>query len=185
AAAFQFWCPGVYSDYQERLSTLFRRRPDLERIFPRSIFPTAAFNFGPRVCTYKHRDVLNCPYGWCGIHPLGHFDHTRGGHVLLWEAGLMIECPANWWMGIPSGSITHGNSPVGAHETRVSFTQYCPGGLLRYVENGLRTESEFAEEDPAGFQAMLAGKETRWMEKLALLSNYNDILSELATGALM
>ena len=43
AAAFQFWCPGVYADYHRRLSTLFQRRPDLERIFPRSIFPTAAF----------------------------------------------------------------------------------------------------------------------------------------------
>lgn len=88
----------------------------------------------------------------------------------------MIECPANWWMGIPSGSITHSNSPVGGHETGVSFTQYCPGGLLRYVDNGFRTEAEVLAQDPAGFQAMLAQKETRWMEGLALLSHYNDIL---------
>lgn len=101
---------------------------------------------------------------------------------MLWEAGLMIECPANWWLGIPSASITHSNSPVGKHETRVSFTQFCPGGLLRYVDNGFRTEQQFKEEDFEGFLEMCARKETRWAQGLELLSNYNDILKELGLG---
>ncbi|KAK0191924.1 hypothetical protein F5146DRAFT_999182 [Armillaria mellea] len=47
-----------------------------------SIFPCAAFNFGGNVWTFRHKDILNCPFGWCAITSLGQFDPTVG---VLWE----------------------------------------------------------------------------------------------------
>ena len=66
-----------------------------------------------------------------------------------------MELPANWTMLILSATITHGNTPVSNHETRVSFTQFCPKicprGLLRFIDNKMRTEAQFQAQDPEGY----------------------------------
>ncbi|KDR76661.1 hypothetical protein GALMADRAFT_22471, partial [Galerina marginata CBS 339.88] len=138
SSSFQMWAPNVFSYYKERLQKLFNHMPALHRIFPRSIFPAAAFNFGPSVCTYKHRDIYNCPFGMCAIQALGRFDPGRGGHIVLWEPKLVIEFPPGSLVLIPSATITHSNTPVVEGDERASFTQYCPGGLFRFVDSGYR-----------------------------------------------
>ncbi len=47
--------------------------PELQRNFPNSIWSAAAFNFGPRTVTRRHRDCANVPFGWCGVTSLGDF----------------------------------------------------------------------------------------------------------------
>lgn len=128
--SFALWNTLVYDYYLRYLKTLFEKMPELRRIFDRSVFPTAAFNFGPNVWTYKHRDVLNCPFGWCAIQALGRFDPTKGGHLVLWELGLVIEFPPGSLILIPSATTTHSNTPIAEGDVRASFTQYCPGGLF-------------------------------------------------------
>ncbi|RDB20133.1 hypothetical protein Hypma_012874 [Hypsizygus marmoreus] len=176
SAGFQLWAPNVYRYYKDHLDPLWARMPELRRNFPRSIFPSAAFNFGPNVWTYRHRDSLNCPFGWCAIQALGDFDPTRGGHLILWELRLVIEFPPGSLVLIPSATISHSNVPVQGGDTRASFTQYCAGGLFRYVDNGFRTEKEFEKEDVAGFRQMCKLKETRWTMGLGLLSKFDDIV---------
>lgn len=88
-----------------------------------------------------------------------------------------MEFAANWTLLILSATITHGNSPVSKHETRVSFTQFCPGGLLRFVDNKTRTEAQFQAEDPEGY-AKMCEKATRWEKGLKKLSKYDDIVVE-------
>jgi hypothetical protein len=156
--------------------------PQLRRNFARSIFPSAAFNFGPNTWTFKHRDSLNCPFGWCAIQALGHFDPKAGGHLILWDLKMVIEFPPGALILIPSATLTHSNIPVQEGDARVSFTQYCAGGLFRYVDNGFRTESQLAEEDPAAFAHMLDLKKTRWQMGLGLFSTLDGLLGGAEQG---
>lgn len=151
---------------------------DLERIFPPhiSIFPTAALNFGPNVWTYQHRDILNCPFGWCAVQALGRFDPTKGGHLVLWEPRLVVEFPPGSLVLIPSATITHSNIPVAQGDTRASFTQYAPGGLFRYVDCGFRLEKHLKKQDPELHQTLLNSRPNNWRVGLDLLSKVDEII---------
>ncbi|KIM35213.1 hypothetical protein M413DRAFT_48192, partial [Hebeloma cylindrosporum] len=137
---FALWNSLVHGYYLRYLKILFEKMPELQRIFERSVFPAAAFNFGPNVWTHKHRDVLNCPFGWCAIQALGRFDPTKGGHLVLWELGLVVEFPPGSLILIPSATLTHSNTPIAEGDVRASFTQYCAGGLFWFVDYGFRKE---------------------------------------------
>ncbi|KAJ7082219.1 hypothetical protein B0H15DRAFT_803320 [Mycena belliarum] len=45
-----------------------------------------------------------------------------------------------------------------AREKRASFTQYTPGAILCFIDNGFRTEGNFAREDPVGYACMCQSK---------------------------
>ncbi|KAG6896248.1 hypothetical protein C0992_009509 [Termitomyces sp. T32_za158] len=159
---------GVHADLLQRLL----KNPDLERLANFA----SALNFPPNAWTYRHRDSGNCPFGFCAIQALGHFDPTRGGHLILWEAGCIVEFPPGALVLLPSAMITHSNVPVQKGDSRASFTQYAPGGLFRYVDNGYRTEGELKQQDPEGYQRMLDMKEGRWVMGLGLFSKLNDVV---------
>ncbi|RXW18566.1 hypothetical protein EST38_g7287 [Candolleomyces aberdarensis] len=175
---FSMWAPDVYQYYRQRLDDIYKYMPELPRNFTRSVWPCAAFNFGPQVCTQSHRDCLNCPFGWCAIQALGIFDHTRGGHLVLPDLKLAIEFPAGAIILIPSATLTHANTPVQPGERRISFTQFCAGGLFRFVDNGFRTEQDFEREDPEGYEKMMKEKEGRWNMGIGLWSTLEEILAE-------
>ncbi|KAJ7206770.1 hypothetical protein GGX14DRAFT_396703 [Mycena pura] len=178
SAMLAFWAPRLYQYYRDcnaKLDpTLGKPRP-----FRRSVFAAATFNLGPNVWTFKHRDVLNLPFGWCAITALGDFDHTKGGHLVLWELKLIIEFPPGATILIPSATIAHSNVPVDRTEHRCSFTQYTAGGLFRYADNGLRTEAELAVEDPEMYDKLLAEKDVRWQKGVDLWSTLEELV-ELA-----
>ncbi|KAJ7676313.1 hypothetical protein B0H14DRAFT_3101988 [Mycena olivaceomarginata] len=129
-SAFALWAPRLHEYYRTQDTKLRQHLPHLPRIFPHSIFSCAAFNFGPKVWTFRHRDVQNVPFGWCAIQSAGNFDATKGGHPRLFPAGALIL--------LPSATITHSNIPVQEGDTRTSFTQFTAGALMRYVDNGFR-----------------------------------------------
>ncbi|KAJ7037287.1 hypothetical protein C8F04DRAFT_952936 [Mycena alexandri] len=176
SAAFNLWAPKVYRYYRDHDERLRERFSDLDRNFPKSVFSAAAFNFGPNVWTFKHRDVLNTPFGMCTVTAMGPFDATKGGHMILWELKLVIEFPAASTILIPSATITHSNLPVQDGDERASFTQYTGGGLMRYVDNGFRTEKELAAQDPAEYERLAELKGTRWEMGLGLLSTVDKLL---------
>ncbi|KAJ7066859.1 hypothetical protein B0H15DRAFT_958294 [Mycena belliarum] len=177
AAVFALWAPRVYNHYHERDTELRGRFPHLPRIFPKSVFACAALNFGPDVCTYRHRDSQNAPFGWCSVAALGKFDPTQGGHLVLWDLNLVVEFPPGATILIPSATIAHSNVPVNtnAGEERASFTQYTPGGLLRFVDNNFRTEAAFESEDPEGYARMCEGKAQRWQMGVGLMSTVAEL----------
>ncbi|KAJ3966393.1 hypothetical protein EV361DRAFT_774759, partial [Lentinula raphanica] len=94
------------------------------------------------VRTFKHRDFLNWPFGWCAITALGNFNPSRSGQLILWELKLVIDFPHAATVLIPSAVITHSNTPLAEEDTRMSFTQYTAGPIFRWVENGCMTEKE-------------------------------------------
>ncbi|KAI0040532.1 hypothetical protein FA95DRAFT_1502701, partial [Auriscalpium vulgare] len=140
----------------------------LHKAFKDSVFPTATFNFGPQALTKPHRDFRNIPYGWCAITALGNFDHTKGGHLVIWELGLVIEFPAGSTILIPSAIFTHSNTPLQAGETRQSFTQYCAGDLVRWQAYGYRTEERLRAEDPELKRQLDEQLPTRWRKAVDL-----------------
>ncbi len=90
------WAPKLHEFYRKELDDLLKSNPDLRRNFSNSVWAATAFNFGPRTCSLRHRDFANLPFGWCSITSLGDFDPTKGGHLVLWELGLIIEFPPGY-----------------------------------------------------------------------------------------
>ncbi|KAG6809553.1 hypothetical protein H0H92_015830 [Tricholoma furcatifolium] len=176
-AAFNLWAPKVHQKFCDHLGPLFQDHTYLRRIFPRSIFPGAAFNFGPNVFTVAHRDSMNLAVGWCAIQALGNYDPTKGGHLVLPGLRLVIEFPPGSLILIPSATVTHLNIPICEGECRVSFTQFCSGGLFRYVENGFRTDNQLLKEDPKKSAKLSILRETRWHEDFQLYSLLSDCVA--------
>ncbi|KAJ7925712.1 hypothetical protein B0H13DRAFT_2229609 [Mycena leptocephala] len=166
SAAFAMWALRLYRYYHEHDTKLHKHLPHLHRIFPRSVFSCAAFNFGPNVWTFKHRDVLNLPFSWCAIQAAGPFDPTKGGH--LFPPGALIL--------IPSATLSHSNVPIQAGDKQISFTQFSAGGLFRYVDNGFRTEEELAAADPGKYERMMELKSSQWQMGVDLFSTLDELL---------
>ncbi|KAG6905636.1 hypothetical protein DXG01_001482 [Tephrocybe rancida] len=161
-AAFNFWAPNIHKLYHDTLNLLFKGLPYLRRIFPCSIFPAAAFNFGLNIFTKAHRDTMNLPVGWCAIQALGKFGHMKGGHMVFPCLKLVVEFPPGALILIPSAMLTHTNIPVQEGDCHVSFTQYCAGGLFRYVENGFQTDAQLLKDDPGEHERLRLVKDTQW-----------------------
>lgn len=149
------------------------------RNYPGSIFACASMNFGPRVRSFIHRDSLNLAFGWCAITALGDFDPTVGGHLILWDLQLAIEFPPGSTILIPSATLTHSNTAIRTHETRLSFTQYTAGGMFRWVDNGGQTEKELKASDEGRYKEMLKLKPLRWKMGLEMYSKVDDLLESI------
>lgn len=167
--------PRLYDYYRLRQSGVLGHDPTLHPNFVRSVFACSAFNMGEKVTTRSHRDCMNCPFGQCAVTAFGHYDYTKGGHLVLEEAKLYIEFPPGSLILLPSATITHANTPIQDGETRQSFTQYTPGGLFRYYDNGFRTESQLFEEDEEEYWRVMEQKETRWEMGLGLWSTLKEL----------
>ncbi|KAK0197705.1 hypothetical protein F5146DRAFT_1016387 [Armillaria mellea] len=166
STAFSLWSPRLFRYYEDRVNRLHEHL-GTTRPFPRSIFPCATFNFGGNVWTYNHKDVMNCPFGWCAIIALGRFNPSLGVHLILWELKMVVEFPHAATVFIPSATITHSNTVPAPGDERVSFTQFY---------NGFRMESELREQDYEAYQQMLADKDTRWEQGLGLYSTVEELL---------
>ncbi|KAL1739111.1 hypothetical protein HDZ31DRAFT_49910, partial [Schizophyllum fasciatum] len=133
SSVFATWAPLLFAYYAEHMAALFQNDPSLVRNFTRSIWACITVNFGPRTVTFKHRDFGNLPFGWCAITALGRFNPDTGGHLVLWECGLVIRFPPGSTVLIPSAIIHHSNTRIARNERRYSVTQYSAGALFRWV----------------------------------------------------
>ncbi|KII87540.1 hypothetical protein PLICRDRAFT_69864, partial [Plicaturopsis crispa FD-325 SS-3] len=117
---------------------LYAYDKSLKLNFPNSVFPAATFNLGPESVSIDHVDSGNIANGMCPVHSLGRFDYTKGGHLILWDLKLVIEFPPGSTILLPLSTLRHGNTTIQEGEERMSFTQYCAGGLIRWVKYGFR-----------------------------------------------
>lgn len=170
----------MYSYYAKETASLYENDPSLRPPFPGCVWPACTFNLGPNVCCFGHNDSPNVPQGWCAVWALGKYDPRFGGHLILEEFNLIIEFPPGSLILIPSSTIRHGNTPVRPDETRFSFTQYCAGGLMRWVHQGF--VPQWTLSDSARKEAY--GKDgERWREALQMYSVYEELESDhRATG---
>ena len=137
--------PKLHRYYVDHLDALLQHDCELYRNFYNSIWSSMTINFGPRTYCKQHRDFNNLPFGICSIYGAGTYNSKEGGHLVLWEAGLVVEFPAGSTILIPSAVLTHSNVPVPKESTRYSITQYTAGGLFRWVEHGFQSEESYWE----------------------------------------
>lgn len=176
SSAFKSWAPNLHGHYAENLDDLLKAHPSLRRNFPNSVWAAATFNFGPKVVTKKHRDYANLPYGWCAVTALGDFDPTKGGHLVLWDLGLIIEFPPGSTILLPSAAISHSNTPISRTESRSSFAQYSAGGLFRWAAHGFQKDSEFFKGKSAEERETIAQENAaRCKLGLSLLSTLEEL----------
>ncbi|KAL0562366.1 hypothetical protein V5O48_019721, partial [Marasmius crinis-equi] len=114
-AAFKLWAPRLYGRYKTTADAVrhHSRTSHLPWNFsPENVFAAAAFNFGGKVRTFKHRDHLNWAFGWCAITALGEFNPKKSARLVLWEFKLVINFPPGSTVLIPSAVITHSNTRI-------------------------------------------------------------------------
>ncbi|KAL1674014.1 hypothetical protein EV122DRAFT_282434 [Schizophyllum commune] len=136
------WAPVLFAYYARYCELLSNHLPDIHFNFPTTVWAAVTINFGPRTISLRHRDYANLAWGWCPITALGRFNPDAGGHLILWDLGLVIRFPPGSTIAIPSGLLTHSNTAVGARETRYSVTQYTAGAIFRWVDQGYQTKEE-------------------------------------------
>jgi hypothetical protein len=167
---FQTWNPTVHALYVLTLDALTHDyNPALQRNFLRkfSAFAAATLNFGPSTVTFPHIDALNLAWGWCTVTALGFFNPDHGGHLVLWDLRLIIRFPPGSTILIPSAILRHSNIGIPPTETRYSFTQYTAAGLIRWVDNGFKSNLSVAEEtrNNGAAQAERArARRSRWQD---------------------
>lgn len=175
-AVMATWAPKLYHYYVDRLGKLHAKDSNLHRNFSSSVFEATTYNLGPRTACYRHRDFSNLPFGLCAVTALGDFDYTKGGHLVLWEAHLVIEFPPGVTILLPSAIISHSNVPVADNEQRLSFTQYSAGGLFRWVDNHFQRAADYkATLKGDALVAYLAEEKARWKFGLGLLSRLDEL----------
>lgn len=162
------YTPRIFKRTQLRLRALQHRHPSLRFNFKNSVYPATSFNFGPATVCFTHTDTENDTCNWCHIVALGTYDCDKGGQAVFPDLKLVIRFPCGANMLIPSAILRHGNTPIGPQEKRMSLTQYCAEGLIRWVECGFRTVKMLEVESPEEYRKYLAGLGERTRESCKL-----------------
>jgi hypothetical protein len=157
------------------MNKLRESNPDLCPITEDTVFAACTVNFGPRVKTKVHKDVKNLPWGWCAITALGTFNPDEGGHLILWDFGLVIRFPPGATILLPSAVVYHSNVPIPPGQERGSFTQYSAGSLFRWVDYGFKLVPERLRE--VGRKEFLDQNKARWVKGVGLFSEVHDAVS--------
>lgn len=173
------YAPLIHANMAAKLRALVERHPSLRFNFCNSIYPATSFNFGPATVCVDHTDAQNDPCNFCHITALGDFDPSLSRLIILHDAKLIVRFPPGSSILIPSTIMRHGNTPISLHETRMSLTQYCAGGLLRWVECGFRTVGNLAKEDPRGSAAYRANLRERASRCAQLFSTLGSLPLDL------
>lgn len=137
---------------------------------------------GPLTSTWPHTDSHNLAFGWCAITALGNFNPDRGGHLILWDLGLVIRFPPGSTILLPSALLTHSNIPIDANEVRYSIIQYSSSGLFRWIYNGFKSDKDFlATASPAEKKKRDEDCKARWGNGLRMFSMWKDIKSRYSS----
>ncbi|KII90794.1 hypothetical protein PLICRDRAFT_107066, partial [Plicaturopsis crispa FD-325 SS-3] len=173
--ALAFYGPKIFQDISKTTEKLHRRHSHLRRNFSNSIYPTMTFNFGPATVCFEHTDSGNGPVYWCAVTPGGSYNPKLGGHLILFDLKLIIEFPPGSTILLPSGSMRHGNVPIQEGETRMSITQYCPGGLTRWVRYGFKTADALGKDR---VDKIIGDGHKRWRRALRKFSRVDDLCQD-------
>ena len=139
--------PRAYDHMRRGIRALQQHQPWCRPIFRSSAYPTASVNLGPTTVTADHNDCTNYPGLPCSITPFGDFDCDRGGHLYFWDLKLIVRFPPGSTILLSSAGLRHGNIPIQPGEKRYSFTQYCVGGLMRWIAHGFQPAKSISNDE--------------------------------------
>ncbi|KAE9394141.1 hypothetical protein BT96DRAFT_828130, partial [Gymnopus androsaceus JB14] len=140
---FKCFASNMFGLYRDNLNILFASNPKLTHWFKTSVFAGISFNMGPFTITWPHTDNHNLAFGWCAITALGKFDPDKGGHMILWDLGLVIRFLPGSTILIPSALLTHSNISIQLEEEHYSIIQYSSLGLFHWIYNGFMSNKDF------------------------------------------
>jgi len=163
------------------MDKLFTHHAGLEHNFRNSAFPAISFNCGPRTVALQHTDYGNLSHGICALTALGSFDHSLGGHLILYDLKIIIQFPSGSTVLIPSGCLSHGNTPIQEDETRMSIAQYASGGLFRWVAYGFRSAKTLIQTEAGRELKKAIDMESgeRWRIGLGMFSTDSELANDV------
>ena len=172
--------PVQFRFFSSCVNRTFKHYPHLTYNFPNSIFPAASFNCGPRTVSLDHTDFNNLSHGLCALTALGDYDHTVGGHLILFGLKLDIQFPVGSTALIPSGCVSHGNTPICEGEIQLSIVQYAAGGLFRWVTYGFQSAKTLLKIQASRKLKKWLDKEAGewWREGLAMFSKVGELQAD-------
>lgn len=177
---FATFAPQVYAFYQSNMELLLKWNPNLRRDFPSIVFAACTINFGPFTISFPHIDSGNLAFGWCVITALGKFNPDLGGHLILWDLGLVLRLPPGCSVLIPSAILTHSNVPIQQGETRFSIIQYSAGGIFRFISNSYRSDIKFEREATLEeIKERDRSREWRWRAGLEMFGTWSDLQRQI------
>ncbi|KAJ3925567.1 MAG: hypothetical protein NXY57DRAFT_906902 [Lentinula lateritia] len=179
SAALATWFPRCYKEALHQKQQLHALRPKLQFNFDNSVYSCMTVNFGPWTWTYIHTDSKNDPCLPCAVTSGGKYNWKLGGHMVLWDFGIVLEFLPGTTILLSSAFLHHLNIPVSMGETRVSVTQYTAGSIRRWLEYGGRTEEAFEVEDPEAYAVEMARHSSRWMEAMSMYSTIEELKAGL------
>jgi hypothetical protein len=157
------------------------RRPYDDQL---GVFPCLSVNLGLQSTSSPHTDDGNLAQSWCSITPLGLFNPKKGGHLVLWDLGLVIDFPPGSTVLIPSALILHSNTSIRPGETRFSIVQYAAGGLFRWVNNGHMTEADKLAKTPMkGPDLCETEQKLRWEKAVNMFTKVEELTDDLLNNA--
>ncbi|KAJ6501534.1 hypothetical protein C8R47DRAFT_970289 [Mycena vitilis] len=140
------YCPDAFQALKAQKDDFLKYNPDAIYPSDASVFSAATFEFGG-----PHRQTApgGAPnrYGassWAVLTALGKYSHHRGGHIILWDLGLVITFPPGTTILLPPSIIRYSFVKVGEGEHRYSLLQWAGAGIERWFHNGRRSDLEFA-----------------------------------------
>jgi hypothetical protein len=122
SALFEAFSPNSFGLARTLTDALFDANPTLRRPLP-GAWTNISFALGPQTVTPPQRLPSTVRWCWIAITALGTFNPQRGGHLILWDIGRVLEFPPGTTVLIPS--LLHFSiSCIQPGETRYSITQY-------------------------------------------------------------
>ncbi|KAJ7024934.1 hypothetical protein C8F04DRAFT_968427 [Mycena alexandri] len=138
---FEQAAPVVYADVQAKVRQL-QDRLNLETPFRSSVFTTSEIIFGD-VPNLSHKNSDASFYAFEAITSFGDYDSDERGGIVLWDDDRVIPLRSGATAVFPTGSKPYSLVPVAPHETRVIFRQFCHASVLRWVDKGGRSDTQF------------------------------------------
>lgn len=172
---FQFYAPKAYEHCRSNVKSLLDHHPELERPFTNSVYTTFTANMGPSSATTNHVDPHNGAQTFCAVTSAGPYNYKKGGHLVLYDLGLIVEFPPGWTAILPSATIRHGNTRIQKGEKRYSITQYISGNLFQWVRHKFRLAKDVPEVERA---ALDGDSEQRLRDAYGLFSKVGDLAKD-------
>ncbi|KAJ7678252.1 hypothetical protein DFH06DRAFT_934933, partial [Mycena polygramma] len=108
-----------------------------------SVFSAATFELGGPHYQASSRPDRHDSTTWSVLTALGDYAPLHGGHLIVWDLGLVIAFPPGATILIPTGVLRYSFVKVRPGERRYSLVQWAGSGIGRWFRNERRTDLDF------------------------------------------
>ncbi|KAJ7701599.1 hypothetical protein B0H16DRAFT_1348124 [Mycena metata] len=141
------FCAAAFDALTAQKQEFLQHHPDALYPCDSTVFSAITFELGGPHCRgFGGSADRHQAETWSVLHALGDYSSLHGGHIILWDLGLVVCFPPGSSILIPTGIIRYSFVRVRPGETRYSVIQHTGGGIARWFSNGKRTDVDFARK---------------------------------------